>query len=111
MRRSCGAPGAQAIGRMSTADGFVVRRWRGRIRVERLLWPEMLGVGTVVNLLATMLAVTALIQGGPGWLAVLLHFAPMPYNVLLLVAVWRAADRTVFAFVVALAWLVVMTLV
>jgi hypothetical protein len=93
-----------------TADYFT-RRWQGRIPAAVLLWPEMLGVGTAVNLIATLLAVTVVIQGGPGWLAALLHLAPMPYNVHLFVALWRAPDRTALATAVALACLVAMMLV
>jgi ABC-type uncharacterized transport system permease subunit len=54
---------------------------------------------------------TVVIQGGPGWLAALLHLAPTPYNIYLFAALWRAPDRTVLATAIALAWLVAMMLV
>jgi hypothetical protein len=76
-----------------------------------LLWRDMLGVGTVVNLIATILALTAIIQGAHAGLAVALHFAPMPYNLFLFAAFWRAPDRNFFTTAIAAGWLVIVTFV
>ncbi|MBT9568925.1 MAG: hypothetical protein IV085_11570, partial [Thiobacillus sp.] len=43
--------------------------------------------------------------------AALVHFAPLPYNLFLAAALWRAPQRTPVTNGVGLAWLVVMTLV
>jgi hypothetical protein len=102
---------APALALMAWSGDYFARRWHGRIPAAVLLWPEMLGVGTAVNLVATLLAVTVVIQGGPGWLAALLHLAPTPYNIYLFAALWRAPDRTALAMAIALAWLVAMMLV
>ena len=69
----------------------------------------MLGVGTLINLRATFLALVALIQGAHFWLAVALHFAPMPYNLFLFAALWRAPDLNILAAAIAAGWLVAVT--
>ena len=118
-------------------DSFFARRWRGQIAWQRLFWRDMLAVGTVVNVVATFAALMMASQGVPGWLAVgtvlnlaasfgalallamgapgavavALHFAPMPYNLFLCLALWRLAQRPAPVAAAALAWLVVMTVV
>lgn len=87
------------------------RRWRGQVPLAVLLWRDMLGVGTVVNLIATILALAAIIQGAHAGLAVALHFAPMPYNLFLFAVIWRAPDRNLLTTVIAASWLVVVTFV
>jgi hypothetical protein len=59
---------------------YFSRRWHGQVPLAVLLWRDMLGVGTVVNLIATILALAAIIQGAHAGLAVALHLAPMPYT-------------------------------
>ena len=81
-------------------DSFFARRWRGQIAWQRLFWRDMLAVGTVLNLAASF-----------GAVAVALHFAPMPYNLFLCLALWRLAQRPAPVAAAALAWLVVMTVV
>jgi len=53
----------------------------------------------------------AIIQGAHAGVAVALHFAPMPYNLFLFAALWRAPDRNFFATVIAAGWLVVVTFI
>ncbi len=76
-----------------------------------LLWRDMLGIGTVVNLAATLFALIVVVRDGPDGLAVALHFLPLPYNAFLCAALWRMPDRTLLAAVLAAGWLVAMTLV
>jgi len=92
-------------------DNFFSRRWRGRVPLTALLWRDMLGVGTVVNLAATIMALAVIVQDGPVGLAVALHFLPMPFNVFLCVALWRMPDRSPLASLIAAGWLAAMTLV
>ena len=91
------------------SDNFFSRRWHGQIPLPVLLWRDMLGVGTLVNLTATFLALVALIQGAHFGLAVALHFAPMPYNLFLFAALWRAPNLSILAAVIAAGWLAAMT--
>lgn len=93
-------------------DGnFFSRRWHGRVPVPQLLWRDIIGTGTLINLVATMLALAAVTQGAPSGLAVALHFGPLPYNLFLFGALWRSPGRNEFAVGLALVWLVLMTLI
>lgn len=80
---------------------YFSRRWHGQVPLAVLLWRDMLGVGTVVNLIATILALAAIIQGAHAGFAVALHLAPMPYNLFLFAALWRAPERNFFATALA----------
>lgn len=90
---------------------YFSRRWRGQVPSAVLLWRDMLGVGTVVNLVATILALAAIIQGAHTGLAVALHLALMPYNLFLFAALWRVPDRELLTTLIAASWLVVVTFV
>jgi hypothetical protein len=47
-----------------------------------------------VSLFTTLLALMPLAAGAPAWLAVLVFAAHIPWNVVLLVGVWRSAGRS-----------------
>jgi hypothetical protein len=86
---------------------FFLKRWNGQVPWRELLWHDMLGVGTVVNLLATFVALIAAIKGAATVVVALLHFAPLPYNFFLFAALWRMPQRPGFAAAIAGAWLLV----
>lgn len=88
---------------------FFVHRWHGQVPLTVLLWRDMLGVGTLVNLVATVLALALLVQGGHPALALALHFAPLPYNVFLFTALWRSPHRDFVSSAIAAAWLAAVT--
>lgn len=88
---------------------FFIRRWRGQVPLPVLFWRDMLGVGTLVNLTATFAALMAAAQGAPIAVAAAMHFAPLPYNLFLFAALWRLPERGKVLPLLALAWLVVMT--
>jgi hypothetical protein len=90
-------------------DNFFSRRWYGEVPLAALLWRDMFGVGTMVNLIATILALAAIIQGAHAGLAVALHFAPIPYNLFLFAVIWRAPDRNFIAAAMAAGWLLIVT--
>lgn len=96
---------------MTFADNYFSRRWRGQIPLTVLLWRDMLGVGTVINLTATILAVAVIVHDGPDWLALVLHLLPLPYNLFLCAALWRRPDRNTLASLIAGGWLAATTLV
>ncbi|MCE3247947.1 MAG: hypothetical protein K0R41_1772 [Geminicoccaceae bacterium] len=71
----------------------------------------------MVSLFATLLALALIAAGAPAWLAVLLFAAHIPWNVVLLVGVWRSAGQpgvspaaASCARLVMLAWAVVLSL-
>lgn len=94
-----------------SADNYFSRRWQGRVPLRELLWHDMIGVGTLVNVTASLLAFVALTRDLPSLLALALHLAPLPLNLFLVGAVWRAPRRTAFALAVAAAWFGAMLLV
>jgi len=90
---------------------FFARRWRGEVPMHTLLWRDMLCVGTVVNMLATFVAMMAVSQDAPSWAAVAIHFSPLPYNIFLFAAVRRAVPRSRVTATVSIVWLALMTVV
>lgn len=91
--------------------GYFTRRWHGQVPLTVLLWRDMIGVGTLINLIATVLALAAMVQGAHPALALTLHFAPLPYNVFLFVALWRSPHRDVVTSTLAAVWLAAVTLI
>lgn len=91
--------------------GYFLRRWKGQVNWTLLLWLDMLGVGTAVNLAATFLALIAAIQHAPTLVVALVHFAPVPYNLFLFAALWRMPQRPAGAVIIALIWLILVTVV
>jgi hypothetical protein len=71
----------------------------------------MVGVATLINLTATFLAFVALIEGADTGLAIALHFAPMPYNLFLFAALWRAPDLNILTAAIAAGWLIAVTFI
>jgi hypothetical protein len=93
------------------AQNFFARRWRGEVPIRIVLWRDMLGTGTAVNILATFTALVAASQGASNWVVAAIHFTPLPYNIFLFAAINRAKRQSGFAVAAALAWLAVMTVV
>lgn len=91
-------------------SNFFTRRWRGEVPLRTLLWRDMVGIGTAVNLMATFLALMAASQGASTWIAAFIHFAPLPYNLFLFAAVDRTKPRSALAIALALSWLAVVTI-
>ena len=71
----------------------IVEFWRGGLPLGRAFWVWGLLGGGVVSLCATLLALMLLAARAPGWLAALVFGAHIPWNLVLLVGVWRSAAR------------------
>jgi hypothetical protein len=67
--------------------------WRGELPLARAFWSWGILGGAVVNLLATLLAAFLLAADLPAWLAALAFASPIPWNLALIVGVWRSAAR------------------
>jgi hypothetical protein len=93
---------------LSPATRYFTRRWRGEVPPSVLLWRDMIAVGTVINLVATFAALVLISQGVPLYLAVALHFAPLPFNVFLFAALWRTPRTSTLSTGIGLAWVAVM---
>src|SRR5215207_4461994 len=71
----------------------IVELWQGRLPLGRAFWLWGILGGGVVALFATILALALLTTGAPAWLAALVFAAHLPWNLVLLVGVWRSAGR------------------
>jgi hypothetical protein len=73
---------------------YFAARWHGEVPLKPLFWWDMLTVGTLVNALAGLVSLMLLARGLHPGLWVAWHFLLVPYNLFLLLVVWRAArDR------------------
>jgi hypothetical protein len=92
---------------------YVMSLWRGELPLGRVFWTDMLMIGTVVNVAAMIAALLLFVSGAPIALGVVVHFAPVPYNLLLLLGVWHAAQReasdwSFAAQAIAVVWFIAM---
>ena len=96
---------------------FVSRLWAGQLTLQEAFWRYAVGYGLLINLFAS-LAFLALITRDANVALVTLAFAlPVPYNVLVTVAVWRSANSypgpktwADWARIGTVIWMVVLTL-
>ena len=98
-------------GRMATS--FLTTRLSGEAPLETVFWRDMLLVGSLVNIAATALALALLAADYPPLPALAINFAPIPYNLFLVLACWRSAAReggppATTATIVSTLWFAVM---
>jgi hypothetical protein len=67
--------------------------WAGRLPLGQAFWLWGIIGGGVVNLFTTLLALALITFRVPGWVALAVMLAPIPWNVGLAVGVWRSAGR------------------
>jgi hypothetical protein len=96
----------------------IVEFWRGNIPLRRAFWVWGILGGGIVSLFSTLLALALLAAEAPTWLAMVAYAAHIPWNLVLLVGIWRSSDRrgvsreTAYgARVIILAWLVALSLI
>jgi hypothetical protein len=65
--------------------------WNGRVALKRIFWEYAIVYGSIANLVVTFAALAALTSGLPIVVALLLHILPVPYNLVMVVGVWRSA--------------------
>ena len=96
---------------ISLSDNYVSRRWRGQVPISVLLFRDTLAIGSLINVLASFMALAAIGIGLHAGLAVAIHLAPTPYNFFLFAAVGRAKDTNSLFVLVAAVWLLIMMIV
>jgi hypothetical protein len=94
---------------------FFRRRWRRQAPLKLLFWRDMVVVGTAINVATAVASLMALGMKAGLPLAMFIFFAPLPYNIFLVAAVWRTADLAEASTASsvrfgAMLWLVVATL-
>jgi hypothetical protein len=65
--------------------------WAGRLPLGEAFWIWAVGVGLALNVAASAAMLGMLAAGLPGALALAVHLAPAPYNLAVVVAIWRSA--------------------
>ncbi|MCM5682361.1 hypothetical protein M8A51_22770 [Schlegelella sp. S2-27] len=73
------------------SKSYAVSRWRGQVHWPRAFFWDMLLVGTFVNLAVGTAAMIGITQAAPPPLTTAAWGVLLPYNVFLLVSVWRSA--------------------
>lgn len=89
--------------------GFIGARWRGQASLNTLFWRDMLLVGSVINLLVSFGALMIAALGGNFFVAAVVHFACLPYNLFLVFALWQTPGCGPAMKWTSLAWLLAAT--
>jgi hypothetical protein len=67
--------------------------WRGEIPLARAFWTYAIVYGGILNLLATAGAFALIADDAATPWVLVAYFLPVPYNVFVVIAVWRSAAR------------------
>jgi hypothetical protein len=67
--------------------------WHGRVPLGQAFWGYAILLGSLLNLVTTGAALASFVLGLHPLLALAIHFLSVPYNLLMVVAVWRSAAR------------------
>ncbi len=67
--------------------------WAGDLPLGEAFWWYAVGYGFVLNLVTSLLFLVVLVKGAGAVALVLTFLLPIPYNLLIVVAVWRSAGR------------------
>jgi hypothetical protein len=102
------------VGFAHEVAGHFHRLWSARSPLWRVLLFDMLLWGTVLNLCAAGVSLTLIAFDAPTWVAMAAFLLPMPYNLFLCTAVWRASNRQAGPFAtgaraVAIVWVAAVT--
>ncbi len=90
---------------------FITQRWHGRIGWPTLFWRDLLLIGTGLNVVMTGTALALLSQDVPIQWVLLAHLLPLPYNLLIVSALWRAPQRPALVIGASVFWLLLFILV
>ena len=78
---------------MSRMRHFASDLWNGRIPLARVFWEYAIAYGTIINLVSTLAALAAFAKDWPEAIGLAIFFFPAPYNLLMIVSVWKSASR------------------
>jgi hypothetical protein len=91
-RTKCYASGMQAEALERTRSRLAVL-WAGEVPLGEVFWTYAVAGGLLVNAIGTILYLWALSAGASLLFIYLPMAAPIPYNIFMLIAVWRSAAR------------------
>jgi hypothetical protein len=67
--------------------------WRGEVPLARAFWEYTVLYGTLANAITTIASLGAVSAGLSNAVALVIFLLPLPYNILMVAAVWRSAGR------------------
>ena len=71
----------------------LITLWRGELPLERAFWTWAVTIGLLINITTTLLFLALITLDRP-WAAIVLGYVcSIPYNVAVVVGVWRSASR------------------
>lgn len=72
---------------------LVADLWHGRVALARAFWEFAIIYGSIANIVTTLAAFAVFANDFHPALGLFLFFLPLPYNFLMVVAVWRSAAQ------------------
>jgi len=72
---------------------LVARLWHGDVPLGEAVWFYAVGYGLLINIITSMLFLIAVANEANLAMVLAIHVLPLPYNALMVVAVWRSAGR------------------
>jgi hypothetical protein len=66
--------------------------WLGQLPLREAFWRYAITYDLILNLAATMAALTIILAEAPIVLAAIVHFLPVPYSLFAATGTWRSAD-------------------
>lgn len=69
------------------------RLWLGQLPLREAFWRYAITYDLILNLAATIAALTLFLADTPVAFAVIVHFLPLPYSLFAATGAWRSADR------------------
>src|SRR5690606_1961961 len=91
--RGAAAFPAGPSGARPSVTATIRRLWRGEMPLARAFWEFAVLYGLLLNLLATIASFGLFTTDTPAAYGIVVFLLPAPYNLLVLVAVWRSAGR------------------
>ncbi len=67
--------------------------WRGEVPLPEVFWHYAVGYGLVLNIATSILFIPLAKMDLSPWLLVPAYFLPAPYNLFMIVVVWRSAGH------------------
>lgn len=67
--------------------------WLGQLPLREAFWRWLITYDLILNLVATMAALTLVLAEAPIILAAVVHFLPLPYSLFAATGTWRSAER------------------
>lgn len=84
---------------------FFRSRWQGEVTLRKLFWWDTLAVGTVINAWVAVASLIFLAKGLDTSVWLVLYLAVIPYNLFLVISVWRHQQSSNLIQSVTLCWL------